>query len=105
MLAGSMALRSCRVSITDLKGIRHTADVTASTLYEAVALGLAAIRGHDWVRDLPEDLNTVEVSVTEVQVTHAVRFRDFKNWIDRTGGSPRDVVQRGRVREILGLPR
>jgi hypothetical protein len=100
-----MALRSCRVCVTDLKGVRHTADVTASTLYEAVAQGLAAVHGNDWVAHLPEDLNTVEVSVTEVDVTHAVRFRDFKNWIDRTGGSPRDVAQRGRVREILGLAR
>jgi hypothetical protein len=102
-LIRSMALRSCRVSITDLKGVRHTAEVTASTPYEAVALGLAVIRGNGWVADLPEDLNTVEVSVTEVHVTHAVRFRDFKNWIDRTGGSPRDVAQRRRIREILGL--
>jgi hypothetical protein len=96
-------LRSCRVSVTDLNGVRHTADVTASTLYEAVALGLAAIRGHDWAADLSEGANTIEVSVTEVHVAHAVRFGDFKNWIDWTGGSPRDVVQRGRVREILGL--
>jgi hypothetical protein len=82
MLAGSMALRSCRVSVTDLDGVRHTADVTASTLYEAVALGLAAIRGHEWAADLPEGANTIEVSVTEVHVTHAVRFRDFKKTLN-----------------------
>ena len=27
----------------------HTVEVTAATLYEAVAQGLAAIRGNDWV--------------------------------------------------------
>jgi hypothetical protein len=98
-----MALRSCRVSLTDIEGVRRSAEVTASTFYEAVALGLAAIRGHDWAAEVPEDLNTVEVSVTEVKVTHSVRFRDFKNWVDRNRGSPRDVVLRGRIREILGL--
>ena len=35
-----MAVRSCRVTVTDLEGISHSVDVTASTLYEAVALGL-----------------------------------------------------------------
>lgn len=35
-----MAVRSCRVTITDLDGVSHTAEVTASTLLEAVALGL-----------------------------------------------------------------
>jgi hypothetical protein len=36
------AVRSCRVTITDLEGISHTVEVTAETLYEAVALGLVA---------------------------------------------------------------
>lgn len=98
-----MALRSCRVSVTDLNGVRHSAEVTASTLYEAVALGLAAIRAHDWVSVIPKGLNTVDVSVSEVAVTHSVRFRDFENWVNRSGGAPRDVLLRDRIREILGL--
>lgn len=39
-----MAVRSCRVSVADLEGVIHTVEVTASTLYEAVALGMAAVR-------------------------------------------------------------
>ena len=35
-----MSVRSCRVSIRDTKGIEHTVEVTAESLYEAVALGL-----------------------------------------------------------------
>jgi hypothetical protein len=44
-----MAMRSCRVTIQDLDGVVHTVEATASTLYEAVAQGLAAIRGREWV--------------------------------------------------------
>jgi hypothetical protein len=32
------------VTIEDMNGVRHTVDVTAGSLYEAVALGMAAIR-------------------------------------------------------------
>jgi hypothetical protein len=32
-----MALRSCRVTIQDKDGVSHTVEVTAATLYEAVA--------------------------------------------------------------------
>jgi hypothetical protein len=39
-----MSVRSCRVTIRDTEGIEHTAEVTAESLYEAVALGLRAIR-------------------------------------------------------------
>jgi hypothetical protein len=39
-----MPIRFCRVAIEDMNGITHTVEVTASTLYEAVAQGLAAMR-------------------------------------------------------------
>lgn len=89
--------------MTDLNGVRHRAEVTASTLYEAVALGLAAIRGSDWATEIPEGLNMVDVAVSEIAVTHSVRLRDFKSWLNRTGGAPRDVLLRDRIREALGL--
>jgi hypothetical protein len=44
-----MAVRSCRVTIQDLEGTAHTVEVTAESLYEAVAQGLAALRRSDWV--------------------------------------------------------
>jgi len=37
--------RSCRVTITDMEGVAHTVEVTAASLFEAVALGLVALRG------------------------------------------------------------
>jgi len=93
-----------RVTVTDLEGISHTAQVTATTLYEAVALGLAAVRGHEWVAGIPHGLATVRVSVTSVAVEHAVKVRDFTRWLERKGGSPREVTDRDRIRAILGLP-
>ena len=100
-----MAVKSCRVTITDLEGVSHTAQVTGTTLYEAVALGLAAVCGHEWVAGIPEGVATVQVSVTNLAVEHAVKLRDFTRWLERKGGSPREVSDRDRIRAILGLPR
>jgi hypothetical protein len=100
-----MAVRTCRVTITDLEGISHSVRVTAATLYEAVALGLVALRGHEWVAGIPEGLAPVRVSVTSVPVEHCVTVGDFTRWLERKGGSPREVMDRDRVRAILGLPR
>lgn len=100
-----MAVRTCRVTVTDLEGVSHTVEVTASTLYEAVALGLAAVRGDEWVAGLPEGLAPVRVAVTSIPVEHSVKIRDFTRWVERRGGSPRDVADRDRIRSILGLPR
>jgi hypothetical protein len=99
-----MPVRSCRVTIQDMDGVTHTAEVTAATLYEAVAQGLAAIRGNDWVAGIAQGLNAVRVSVADVRVEHEVKLMDFTKWVDRTGGSPREISDRQRIRAILGMP-
>ena len=100
-----MAVRTCRVTITDMEGVAHSVSVTAASLYEAVALGLAAIRRDDWVVGIPEGLNTVKVRVSDVAVEHSVKLADFLRWVERKGGSPREKTDRGRIREIVGLER
>ena len=98
-----MSLRQCRVTVSDMEGVRRTVEVTASTLYEAVALGLAAVRGDEWASEIAEGLNTVEAIVITVPVTHSVTMQDFRKWMDRKGGAPREVLHRERIRHILGL--
>jgi hypothetical protein len=98
-----MPVKSCRVTLTDLSGVEHTVQVSASSLYEAVALGLASLRGEDWVSGIAEGLNTVRVSAVNVPIEHCVRIMDFQSWLAKEGGSPRDRSQRHRVREILGI--
>jgi hypothetical protein len=45
-------------------------EVTPETLYEAVAQGLAAIRGNEWIAGIAQGLNVVKVSVADVRVGH-----------------------------------
>jgi hypothetical protein len=93
-------------TIKDIDGVSHTAEVTAATLYEAVAQGLAAIRGHEWVAGIGDGpLNVVKVSVADVRVEHEVKLVDFTKWLEKIGGSsPRELTQRQKVRAILGMP-
>lgn len=97
-----MAVRSCRVTVQDLEGVAHTVEVTAESLYEAVAQGLAALRRSDWVAGFQQGV--VKVSVADVRVEHEVRLKDFTEWLDRPGRSPRDIIQRQKIRSILGIP-
>src|SRR5580704_4806889 len=98
-----MSVRSCKVTIQDMDGVVHTVEVTAETLYEAVALGMAAIRTDEWVTGIAQGLNPVKVRVTNVAVEHEVRIMDFTNWLDRTGGSPREMSDPKRIKSILGM--
>ena len=46
-----MAQKTCRVTISDMDGIDHTAHVVADTLYEAVARGIVALKANGWTGD------------------------------------------------------
>ena len=98
-----MPVRSCKVTIRDLEGVEHTVQVTAGTLYEAVALGLASIRSEAWVEGIPDEPNEVKVSASNVPVEHSVKMKDFKTWLGRPPRSPKELVARNRIKEILGL--
>ena len=98
-----MTARSCRVTVQNSEGISHTAQVTAGSVYEAVAQGLVAFRKCDWAGDALATHGTVTVSVAEVRVEHQIRIVDFTKWLERPGRTPREVSERHRIRSILGL--
>lgn len=100
-----MSVKSCRVTIQDLDGVTHSVEVTATTLYEAVAQGIAAIRGNEWASGLAQGMNVAKVSVADIRVTHEVRLAEFTKWLEKPGGSPREISDRKRIREILGMPK
>src|SRR5215470_7808536 len=97
-----MPIRSCRVTIPDVDGVSHTVEVTAASLYEAVAQGLTALRGKEWVAGIAPGVN---VKVADVRVEQQVKLSDFTKWLEKAGGvSPREVSERQRIRAILGTP-
>lgn len=99
-----MEVRSCRVTISDMDGVTHTVEVTAATLFEAVALGLKQLQGNAWVAGIGRPMDTVTVSVESVPVEHRVRIGEFTKWLERSATSPAEVARKRKVREILGLP-
>ena len=79
--------------------LRFVLRVTASSLYEAVAQGLSALRKNEWVEGIEERFGTAKVSVADVRVEHQVKIADFMKWLERPGRTP----HRLRIRAILGM--
>ena len=75
-----------------MRDIEHTIDVTAETLYEAIAAALAALQQDSWVEEIAQGLNTVSVLVQQPPVKHEVKMKDFLSWLGRPGGSPAEVA-------------
>ena len=97
-----MVLRTCKVSVTDTRDVEHCIEVTAETLYEAIATALAALQQDNWVGEIGQGLTSVSVLVQQPPVKHQVKMRDFLSWLGRQGGSPAEVVLRQKLERILG---
>ena len=69
-----------------------------------MAQGLGRSAGTSGSLGSPQGLNVVKVSVADVRVQHEVRLMDFTKWLERVGGSPREVSDRYKIRSILGMP-
>jgi len=41
--------------------------------------------------------------VANVRIDHEVKMADFEKWLEKSGGSPREVIDRKRIRSILGM--
>jgi hypothetical protein len=93
--------RRCLVSFRDHDGVEHIAEVTAASLFEAAALALKQFRRADWSREASLDTATLRVEVCE-STFYNVKVQELEAWLKRTGGAPRDVVARQKVRSRLG---
>lgn len=96
-----MALKTCRVSCSDLAGVGHTVEVSAGSVYEAVAQALRIFRDNEWVEDIGRGQTAVTVTVKAPEVEHTVRVQDFERWLDASPRSPAEMVLKNRLRELL----
>ena len=97
-----MVLRTCTVAVRDLRDVEHSIEVTAETLYEAIATALAALQQDNWVGEIGQGFATVTVLVQQPPVKHEVKMKDFVSWLGRQGRSPAEVMLKQKLEKILG---
>jgi hypothetical protein len=96
-----MAVRTCNVTCRDAQGVEHTIQVSAQSLYEAVAQALRVFRQDDWTESPEHGPSTVVVRIKQPEVEHRVRIKDFQNWLESTTRSPAEMALKNRLRAIL----
>ena len=97
-----MVLRTCIVAVKDIRDVEHSIEVTAETLYEAIATALAALQQDNWVGEIGQGFTTVTVVVQQPPVKHEVKMKDFVAWLGRQGRSPAEVILKQKLEKILG---
>jgi len=90
---------NCTVSFLDPEGIRHSVEVEANSLYEAAVLAIKVFTDHDCE---PGASAKLEVTIPN-PITHEVTPKQLKDWLKRTAKSPRDLVEKEKLKELLGM--
>jgi hypothetical protein len=97
----NVALKTCRVSCVDLGGIEHAVELSANSLYEAVAQALRIFRDNDWIEGIGRGQTAILVKVKHPETEHTVRVQDFERWLEAVPRSPAEMVLKNRLRELL----
>jgi hypothetical protein len=96
----------CRVSYRDIDGIEHAVEVTADSLYEAVAAAVARFRREDgWAMCPPGAGCEFQVRLMpDSPVTHSVPLKRVETFaLHGTVTGPKDILRKERIRQLLGL--
>jgi hypothetical protein len=96
-----VALKTCRVSCVDLRGVEHAVEVSAGSLYEAVAQALRIFRDHEWIEGIGRGQTPISVKVKHPETEHTIRIQDFERWLEASPRSPADMILKNRLRELL----
>jgi hypothetical protein len=97
-----VALKTCKISCVDLKQVEHMVEVSATSVYEAVAQALRIFRDNEWLDDIGHGQTTIMVKVKHPEIEHTVRVQDFERWLEASPRSPAEMILKNRLRELLG---
>jgi hypothetical protein len=95
-----LPIQKCKVSFVDRRGVHHSVEVQAGAVFEAVCRA-SAIFKHSVVED-PTWAAEFVVFVVEKPNTYRVKTEEMKKWLARNGRSPRELMEKKRLKEMLG---
>ena len=97
-----MPVRICAVSFVDLRGIRHTVEVQAESLFEAAILGVRTLKGDPWIEHVGP-ATVLDIDVRDPAAKHAITMMQVERCL---GGldEPERRGQEGETEEPADFP-
>ncbi len=95
-----MSLKACAVSFTDIRGIKHTADVEAESLYEAAVQGIRRLNQDPWIERIGPGTK-LEIEVREPAVKHALSVEQVERWLAGSTKNPTEATKKAKLKLLL----
>jgi hypothetical protein len=95
-----MALKLCAVSFTDIRGIRHTAEVEAESLYEAAVQGIRRLNQDPWIERIGP-ATKLEIEVREPAAKHSLTVEQVERWLAGATPNPTEATKKKKLKLLL----
>jgi len=95
-----MARRTCSVSFTDIKGIRHTVDVDADSLYEAAILGIRRLNDDPWIEKIGP-ATVLDIEAREPAAKHSLSLQQVERWLSGATANPNEASKKAKLKMML----
>src|SRR5687767_10014132 len=96
-----MSLRTCAVTFTDSRGVKHTAEVATESLFEAAVLGMQILKRDGWIQETFGAATKIHIEVREPATSHTVTIQQIERWLSGATISPNERVKKDRLRTLL----
>jgi hypothetical protein len=100
MMSGGMPPRPCTVSFKDARGIRHSAEVEAESLYEAAVLGVRRLNDDPWTEKIGPS-TVLDIEVREPSTKHALSFQQVERWLAGATANPGESMRKAKLKMLL----
>ena len=95
-----MTVRACSVSFKDVRGIRHSVDVEAESVYEAVVLAVRRFRQDPWTEPLGS-ATVLDVEPREPATKHSISLQQVERWLGGATSSPNEASKKAKLKMML----
>lgn len=95
-----MALRTCAVSFTDVKGIRHSVEVEAESLYEAAVLGTRRLNDDPWIEKIGS-ATVLDIEPREPTAKHSISLQQVERWLAGATTNPNEASKKAKLKMML----
>jgi hypothetical protein len=95
-----MAVRVCTVSFKDMRGIRHSVDVEAESLYEAVVVAVRRFGADPWAERVG-NATVLDVDAREPAIKHSISLQQVERWLGGATTSPNEAAKKAKLKMML----
>jgi hypothetical protein len=94
-----VAVRVCTVSFRGVSCIRHSVEIEAETLYEAVVVAVTRFRKDIWGEAIGPG-TPLDVEVREPSTTHSLTLQQVERWL-AASSAPYDASKKAKLKLML----